>query len=364
MEPARRPEGGPVSRLAGWARRAPASLVVALLPVLWLGWIELHGSSTDAPTLVRFGALERSRVWSGEPWRLLSAALVHAGWLHLFWNVVFGVPWCRLVERAMGSGRFLAVYAASTVGASSLSLLGQDTVSVGASGALFGAVGAVLALHGRALGSWREFAASQPARRILGSILVWSLLGALFLRLDHLAHAGGLLTGATGIWVLTGPAPRRAARVLGFLGVLAALATAASWPRGGTTRFQAAEEVREIHAALRADDLPLARRLLDGALARGDPPERVLFYRALVLAQEGELAGALDVARPLARSEDPAVREEARTLARDVAKLLGYRHYTGDGAVRDPILGLLYLEEACSLGDPESCENVRRIRGR
>lgn len=345
-------------------RLSPASLAVAALPVLWLTWIELHGASTDAPTLVRFGALERSRVWSGEPWRLLTAAVVHAGWLHLFWNVVFGVPWCRLVERATGAGRFLAVYAASAVGASSLSLLGQDTVSVGASGALFGAVGAVLALHGRALGSWRAFAASPPARRILGSILVWSVIGALFLRLDHLAHAGGLVTGATAAWVLTRPARRRAAHVLGFLALLAALAAAAAWPRGGTTRFQDAEEVREVHAALRADDVPLARRLLGRALARGDPSERVLFYRSLVLAKEGDLAGALEGARPLARSEDPAVREEARTLARDLAKVLGYRHYTGDGARRDPLLGLSYLEEACALGDGESCENARRIRGR
>ncbi len=344
--------------------RAPASLVLAALSVLWLAWIELHGSSLDVPVSVRFGALERSRVWSGEPWRLLSAALIHAGWLHLAWNVFFGLPACRLVERAIGSARFLAVYAAGAAGGSSLSLLGQDAVSSGASGALFGTVGAALVLHGRALGSLGAFARSRPARWILGSILVWSLVGGIFLSLDHLAHGGGLVTGAAAAWVLTWTGARRAAPLAAFLALLAALVAAASWPRGGTTRFQRIEDERALHAALLARDGARARALVDVALARGDPGDLVLAYRALLLVQEGDLGGALAAARPLVRSKDPAAREEARKAARDAAKVLGYRHYTGDGARRDPLLGLSYLEEACALGDGESCENARRIWGR
>lgn len=341
----------------------PLSYALAGLSVAWLAWIELHGSSTDTETLVRFGALERSRVWAGEVWRLLSAAFVHVGWIHLAWNVAFGVPWCRPVERVLGSSRFLLVYLASAVGASSLSLLGQDVVSAGASGPLFGVVGATLALHRRALGSWAAFLRSRSARWVLGMLAAWSIAGALLLPLDQLAHAGGLAVGAASAWILSSPRPRRAVPLLALGALLAALAVAAAWPREGPTRFQAERDERAIHAALRAGDAGLARRLVERALSRGAPSDRLLYYQALLLAQEGDLEGALEVARPLVRSPEPPVREEARKIAVGIAKTLGYRHYTGDGARRDPLLGLAFIDEACELGDEESCANGRRIRG-
>src|SRR5512146_890424 len=127
----------------------PVSFALAAACVAFLGWVETHGASTDPEILVRFGALERGRVWDGQPWRLLAAAFLHIGWVHLAWNIAFGVLACRLVERALGSVRLLVVYLASALGASAASLLGQDEIAAGASGPLFGVIGTILALHRR-----------------------------------------------------------------------------------------------------------------------------------------------------------------------------------------------------------------------
>ncbi len=343
---------------------APLSLALAAGCLVWLAWVEAHGTPTDPATLVRFGALERGRVWSGELWRLLSAPFLHVGWIHLAWNVLMGVPWCRPVERALGPARFLLVYLASALGASALSLLGQDVVSAGASGALFGVVGATLALHLRAVGSWAAFLASRAARRVLLGLAAFSIVGGLLLPLDQLAHLGGLAVGAASAWLLARPRPARPLPWAAFAAVLAGLVLAAAWPRGTVTRFEALVELENpLHAALRARDVPAARALVARAEGRRHDSERFRYYRALLLVQEGDLDGAIGVARSLLGAEDAALREEATRTARELARTLGYRHYTGDGAARAPARGLAYLEEACALGDGESCLTAREIRG-
>jgi membrane associated rhomboid family serine protease len=350
-------------RLLAPVAATPLSLALAAACVAMLGWVEAHGSSTDPATLVRFGALERSRVWSGEVWRLLAAPFLHVGWIHLAWNVLMGIPWCRPVERVLGPSRFLLVYLASAVGASALSLLGQDVVSAGASGPLFGVVGATLALHLRAVGSWRAFLASRAARRVLAGLAAFSIVGGLLLPLDQLAHGGGLAVGAVAAWLLSRPRPAHAVPWIGLAAVLAGLTLAAAWPRETVTRFEGRELEKALHQALLARDVPAARELVARAEARRHESERLRYYRALLLVQEDDLESAIPIARSLLDAKEPALREEATKTTREMAKLLGYRHYTGDGAARDPALGLAYLEEACGLGDEESCRNARKIRG-
>jgi membrane associated rhomboid family serine protease len=351
-------------RLSTSLAETPATYAIAAICVAALAWVEAHGSSTDVATLVRFGALERGRVWAGEPWRLLTAPFLHVGWFHLGWNVAAGIPWCRPVERALGSRRFLLVYLASAVGASALSLLGQDVPSAGASGALFGVVGATLALHRRALGSWRAFAASRPAQRVILTILAFSVLGGLLLPLDQLAHAGGLAVGAAAAWLLTRPAPARAWPWVAFSAAIAALAVAACWPRSTMSRFQAEEVERSVGAALRSKDPAAARRLLAGAEAAHHDSDRLRLYGAYLRVQEDDLEGAIVALRTLRSANDPAVRGEAAALARDVTRNLAYRHLTGDGAPRNPWRALAYLQEACALGDEESCRGANDLPAR
>lgn len=342
-------------------RGSPATYALAALDVAYFAWVAAHGSTTDPATLVRFGALEPSRVWDGEWWRLLAAAFLHVGVLHLAWNLFFGVPLCRIVEGALGSRRFLAVYLLSAVGASSASLLGQTAVSAGASGALFGVAGAMFALYRRAVGSWGAFFRARQIR-VNAVIFVVFALAATRLPIDQLAHAGGLVTGAWMAWLLSRPPPRRAWPWALFAAALLAAAALAVRP---DPRWAAGRQaLEEIHQALRDDDAPRARTLVDAARARGLASAGLDYYEGLLLAREGDLEGALAKLRPLAEGPGSAGRDEARRAAAAVAKRLGYQLAGGLGRAQDTVRGLALLDQSCGWGDAEACRLADQVAGR
>ncbi len=353
---------------AAWPARAaeaPASLGLVVLQVGLLAWASLaHGDPTSAPALVASGALERGRVWGGEWWRLGSAVLLHAGWIHLGLNAAFGLGWCRMVERALGTARFLLLYGAAGLAASAASLLAQDVVSAGASGALFGVIGAALVLHRRALPGWRPFLRSPATVQVALQLAGWTAVALVGrLPLDHAAHGGGLVAGAAAAWLLTSPARRPAAWAALGLALLAACA-AACWPRPGLTRFGADELSRRVYWALRDKDQAAAARLLEEAGRAGLAGDDLTYYRGILAVQQGRLEEAARLLGPVAEGGAPAVRAEARRALGGVARNLGYRTFTGDGAPRDPEAGLRWFEVACGAGDEASCRDVARITGR
>jgi membrane associated rhomboid family serine protease len=334
-------------------RSAPVTFALAGADIAVFGWVALHGSTTDTATLIRFGALEPSRVWSGEWWRLLTAAFLHVGVLHLTWNLFLGIPLCRLVEGALGARRFLLLYLLAALGASAASLLGhQAAVSAGASGALFGVAGAMFALFRRLVGSWGAF---FRARQIRLNALLFGVfaLAAVWLPIDQLAHAGGLVTGAVFAWLLTRPPPRRAFPWVAFAAVLGAAIALAVRPDPRFTANRAA--LQAIHQALRDDDPPRARALLDGARASGLDAAGLDYYEGVLLAREGDLEGALSKLRPLADTAGGAAGAEARRTAAAVARRLGTRLRASPGGERDEVRGAALLRDACRWGDPEAC---------
>jgi membrane associated rhomboid family serine protease len=347
---------------------APAAAALAALNLAVHAWAASQGALDDPALLVQLGALERGRVWDGEVWRLLSAAFLHGGWWHAAGNALGILLAGGLVERALGKARFVGIYLASALGGSALSLLGHDAVAAGASGAVLGTTGALVALHLRRCGSWRAFVSSRGTH-LLAAALAAGALGTFFLRdvmpPDDLAHAGGFVTGAFAGWAASGPPGRARARARWrfalFAGGLAALCTAAAWPRGGVPGFESLQLQREIHAALRREDTALASRLAAAARARGVVAPALDYYEALLAAHEDRLEPALGALRALLDTPDPRLREEARRAAARVARLLGYRAYTGDGRPRDAHAGLAYLEESCALGEEQSCRDAEAI---
>ena len=67
------------TRWGAAVRAAPVTFALAATDIAVFAWVAAHGSTTSTATLVRFGALEPSRVWAGEWWRLLTAAFLHVG---------------------------------------------------------------------------------------------------------------------------------------------------------------------------------------------------------------------------------------------------------------------------------------------
>ena len=203
-------------------RAAPASALIIAINVVVFALAERSGSTTQSETLLRFGATWRGLVWQGEYWRLVTSMFLHIGAIHLLWNGYYGFRLSTQVERAIGSGRFLAMYLMCGVAGSAASVIGHNAVSAGASGALFGLIGwQVLTMRSR-LGSFRAMWEAPAIRSQLSWIGAWFVLGA-FAGFDNYAHAGGLAFGLLFTWALAAPPARRTARLSVVLLSFAAL---------------------------------------------------------------------------------------------------------------------------------------------
>jgi tetratricopeptide (TPR) repeat protein len=114
---------------------------------------------------------------------------------HLLWNTWFGFRLSAVMEREVGHVELLALYVLSGVAGACVSVIGQDVISAGASGAVFGLVGARYARWRLELGSLRAMLSHRRIRLDLFVVLLWCVL-ALTLGFDTYSYAGGLVFGA------------------------------------------------------------------------------------------------------------------------------------------------------------------------
>jgi len=173
--------------------------------------------------LVAWGANAFASVAAGERWRLPASVLLHGDAMHIALNCValFGLG--RLCEAVFGPGRFLALFLASGIAGATLTHLGGTELSVGASGGVFGLMGAGVVFG-------RRFRTALPpsvrpvfGRGLVPWILINVLIGFSVPRIDNLGHLGGLLGGALLALILGSPVipgaegGRRTPVVLAFL---------------------------------------------------------------------------------------------------------------------------------------------------
>ncbi|MBI4305676.1 MAG: rhomboid family intramembrane serine protease [Chloroflexi bacterium] len=168
--------------------------LVAANVLAWL-FLEASGGSQNVIVLLRFGAKYGPAIADGEYWRLLSAVFIHIGALHLLTNAVGLLIFGGMVERAYGHMSFLTIYLFAGVFGNIASYAAGPTVSAGASGAVFGVVGAFaayLAVNRRILG--------DLARRSLWGVAIIIGINVAFGLsvggVDNWAHLGGLISGA------------------------------------------------------------------------------------------------------------------------------------------------------------------------
>ena len=343
-------------------REAPAAAALVAVNVAVLAFVAWRfDDPTSSEALIAAGALERGLIGQGQWWRLLTAIFLHIGWIHLLANSIFGFGWCRMVERSYGHGRFLALYLLAGVGASAASMATHDVIGAGASGALFGMIGATLVLHRRLLPGWGPFLRSPTTLSVGAQLGVWTVLAvAASLPIDHAAHFGGLATGALAAWIMTRPFPRRARAWLPFALAFGALFAAAVWPRPGLSRYAADEATQSALEALDREDLATAERELLRLDQGGVHTDQVELIRAVVALGHDDLATAAAVGERLLR-ETPA--SPARAAARSVLANVGYRYYRGQGVPADAELGYRYIRQACEAGLEEACRAERTIRG-
>lgn len=151
---------------------------------------------SDPAVMIRLGTDYTPLTWSGQWWRLLTSTFLHFGLFHIALNMWALYVNGLVAERIFGSVRYLAIYLVAGVSGSVTSLLWHPVVNgAGASGPIFGVLGALLAFFLlRKSGLPASVVKSQRASA--GVFVVYSLLnGARYGGIDNAAHLGGLVGG-------------------------------------------------------------------------------------------------------------------------------------------------------------------------
>nr|CEL16035.1 FIG056164: rhomboid family serine protease [Kibdelosporangium sp. MJ126-NF4] len=179
-------------------------LLVLNLAIFVLNSVQAQSvKSNDASFSFEIGMLWPPAVAGGEWWRLITNGFLHFGFVHLIVNMVSLYIIGRELEVLFGRIRFLAVYLVSLLGGSVAVYLFSTpgTTTVGASGAIFGLMGAL------AVAVFRLKLPVGPALGIIALNLVFTFTIA---NISIFAHIGGLVTGVlVGVGLLYPPAAIR-----------------------------------------------------------------------------------------------------------------------------------------------------------
>jgi rhomboid protease GluP len=285
------------------------------------------GGSTDTSVLIQFGAKDNVLVAEGQLWRLFTSMFLHIGVMHLAFNsyalFIEGIE----VERLYGRARFLIIYLLAGLWGSLFSFALGKGISAGASGAIFGLFGAMVAYFVRHREIFGTFG-RQRLFSLLGVVGINLFLGFSNPGIDNMAHLGGLLSGAALGW---GLAPDYVARWDGLAGprvvdrrsllerswvIALAVLLLAVGTYGAMTiqRHSPAAFVRQGQRALQGGDLPTAESFFRQATERDPGSVEAQFYLGVALSQQERLAEAV-VAYQAALRLSPDLAEAHWNLA-------------------------------------------------
>ena len=152
----------------------------------------ITGMGNDTGVLIKYGANLDVLVKNGEYYRLLTSMFLHSGLLHLFFNMYALYIIGPQVESFFGKTKYLIIYLLSGISGSLLSVaFNVNTVSVGASGAIFGLFGALLYFGY----NYRGYLGNVIKSQILPVVIINLIFGCISTGVDVAGHIGGLIGG-------------------------------------------------------------------------------------------------------------------------------------------------------------------------
>jgi rhomboid protease GluP len=165
--------------------------LIAVNTLIFLAMYILGNGSYDVGTLLNFGASHPDLIRSGEYYRLITSAFLHIGFMHfLFNNYAIYIIGPQL-ESFFGKTKFIIIYLFSAISGNLLSMLFTNSIGAGASGAIFGLLGALLYFGHH----YRVYLGSVIKSQIVPLIIINLLIGFSIPGIDNAAHIGGLIGG-------------------------------------------------------------------------------------------------------------------------------------------------------------------------
>jgi rhomboid protease GluP len=158
------------------------------------GFMEALLGGADGGTLIALGAKANGLILAGEYWRLLTPIFLHIGIVHLLFNSYALNLFGRELEALFGSLRFAIVYFLSGIAGSILSFAFSPYTAAGASGAIFGVIGALAAFLIRNRDTLGD-RGRQHLQSLVFMIGVNLVLGFTLAGIDNYGHIGGLVAG-------------------------------------------------------------------------------------------------------------------------------------------------------------------------
>ncbi len=166
--------------------------IIAICAVIFLLTYILGDGPYDNLTLLKFGANLDILTKNGQFYRLLTCSFLHIGLLHLLFNMYALLVIGSQIESFFGKVKYIIIYVISAICGSLLSLaFSPNTISAGASGAIFGLLGSLLYFGYY----YRAYLGNVIRSQILPIIILNLGLGFMMNGIDNAAHIGGLIGG-------------------------------------------------------------------------------------------------------------------------------------------------------------------------
>lgn len=212
--PPAKPRDGRIDFERGMRRLPPLIFALIVANVAVFVWEVSAGAFVNAKAAIESGvgsgginpllagALVRERVLAGEWWRMITATFLHGGPDHLIGNMIVLFIVGMACEHAFGAARTALIYFGSGLAGTVVSMAAGPGPSVGASGAIFGVLMAVVVMLYRNQKSF--FVRDKRIGFVLAAWAGWQLFtGMMSPFVDNFAHLGGMAGGAIAALLLT-----------------------------------------------------------------------------------------------------------------------------------------------------------------
>jgi len=177
--------------LKQYFKNAPVTSILIILNLLML-LITVFTGGFGILNLLRLGALWAPLVKDGEYYRLLTSMFLHGNFTHFLANAIIGLyVLSSALERMIGSKKFALIYFISGLGAGLLVTFTSNHVTIGASGAIFGALGSLLFI-----GIYRrDLMSEQDFKSIKALVIINIVFTFISSNISISGHIGGIATG-------------------------------------------------------------------------------------------------------------------------------------------------------------------------